>query len=147
MKKNLLLIVVMSLFAITASAKKETTSVIFSVPLHCENCVQKVESNIAFEKGVKGIECNIANQTVKVTYVSEKTNVENLKKGFAKIGYADVKEKTACCSAEKTATCCDKKDTSKACCKDKQKEECNKSCADKHDHETEAKKPCCSEGH
>lgn len=132
MKKNLLLIVVMSLFAITASAKKETTSVTFIVPLDCENCVKKVESNIAFEKGVKGLECNIAEQTVKVTYLDDKTNVEDLKKGFAKIGYADVKVKASCCSSEKKTECCDKAE--KACCEDKEKKECDKSATDEHKH-------------
>lgn len=134
MKKNLLLIVVMSLFAITASAKKETSSVTFIVPLDCENCVKKVESNIAFEKGVKGLECNIAEQTVKVSYQADKTNVEELKKGFAKIGYADVKEKQSCCSTEKKTECCETAKADEPCCEEKEKKESKESSHDEHTH-------------
>lgn len=132
MKKNLLL-VVMCLFAIAASAKTETKKVTFNVPLHCEGCVSKVEKNIAFEKGVKGLVCNIEKQTVEVTYLPKKTNVEDLKKGFAKIGYENVTlAKAKCCSEEhehaeekehKPAKCCEKEEAS---CEKKQKSCCSK---------------------
>jgi len=109
MKKQLL-IMLMCLFTLATYAKKETTAVTFNVPLDCQNCVKKVESNIGFEKGVKALECDIAKQTVKVTFRPDKTNVEALKKGFAKIGYEDVsivKEKKA-------------EEADKACCQDSQ---------------------------
>jgi mercuric ion binding protein len=126
MKKNLLL-AVMCLFAITASAKKEYATVTFAVPIECENCVNKVESNIAFEKGVKDIKCDIAGETVTVTYDANKTNVVELKAGFAKINYKDVQVKSevkACCAAKVAAgeePCCTvaQADTKKACCKGK----------------------------
>lgn len=117
MKKNVLL-VLMCLFAISTYAKKETTSVTFNVALDCENCIKKVESNIAFEKGVKALECSIKDQTVTVSYLDNKTNVENLKKGFAKIGYENITVKEPCCATKTVKD--DKKEAVKGgCCTEK----------------------------
>ena len=109
MKKNLLL-VVMCLLALNTYAKKENKSVTFNVPIECENCVKKVEGNIAFEKGVTALACNLKEKTVTVTYSPEKTNVENLKKGFSKIGYDNISVKKTCCEKTKEKTPCSDKD-------------------------------------
>ena len=134
MKKNLLL-VLMCMFAVSIYAKKETTTVTFNVPLDCENCVKTVEGNIAFEKGVKALDCNLAEKTVTVTYFNEKTNVENLKKGFEKIGYKDITEKKACCSTAKTESCCSK---------DTETKKCDKSCSEDKCCSKDDKKEACS---
>ncbi|MDR1371383.1 MAG: heavy-metal-associated domain-containing protein [Dysgonamonadaceae bacterium] len=56
----------------------------------CENCQAKVEKNIAFEKGVTDLKCTLSDKTVEVTYKTDKTNPENLKKGFKKFGMTAV---------------------------------------------------------
>lgn len=126
MKKQLL-ILMMSLFAITMMAEKKQEVTTFNVPMTCENCVTKIESNMAFEKGVKDLECNLENKTVKVTYLAEKTDVEKLKKGFEKIGYE------ATVSGEK---CCESKQ-----CKGECKSECKGECKN-----SESKTDCCAKG-
>jgi len=156
MKKNVLL-VLMCMFAISTYAKKELSTVTFNVDMDCENCVKKIESNIAFEKGVKALDCNLAEKTVSVTYQESKTDIAKLKEGFSKIGYENVTEKKACCSGEKAEGCCSKdtkaeacsgKDCDKACCsKDAKKEACcsgdkAEACSSK-DAEADA---CCSKG-
>lgn len=67
-------------------AKVDKKTVLFSVDLHCEGCINKIEKNIAFEKGVKDLSCDLKKKTVLVTYDAEKTNVETLQKAFEKIG-------------------------------------------------------------
>lgn len=131
MKKNVLL-VLMCMFAISIYAKKETTTVTFNVPLDCENCVKKVESNIAFEKGVKALDCSIEAQTVSVTYLAEKTDVDKLKAGFAKIGYDNVTVKGECCSSEKKEGCCSETKTE---CSDSTSSSCPSKAKPKQDHE------------
>ena len=42
--------------------------------------------NIAFEKGVKDIVCDLDTKTVTVTFDADKTNTEALLKAFDKIG-------------------------------------------------------------
>ena len=142
MKKNVLL-VLMCMFAISSYARKENESVTFNVKLDCENCINKIESNLAFEKGVKDLACSLEKQSVTVTYAADKTNVEDLKKGFAKIGYDDVTVKKTCCSTEKAKTCSSKDADKKACPKDCDKACCSKD-ADKKACSTDGDKACCS---
>ena len=64
-------------------AKKET--VVLSCDLHCQGCCDKIMKNIAFEKGVKDIVCDLEKKTVAVTFDPRKTDVETLLKAFEKI--------------------------------------------------------------
>lgn len=71
-----------------ASRKKaEIKEVIFNVQLHCENCVKKVQENIAFEKGVKDLKISLEDQTVTIKYDAAKTSEEVLKAAIVKLGY------------------------------------------------------------
>ncbi len=67
--------------------KGEVKEVIFNVHLHCANCVKKVEENIAFEKGVKGLDVSLENQTVAIKYDAAKTSEAILKAAIEKLGY------------------------------------------------------------
>ncbi len=70
-----------------AKKKGEIKDVTFHVHLHCENCVKKVQENIAFEKGVKGLEVSLENQTVAIKYDAAKTSEATLKAAVEKLGY------------------------------------------------------------
>lgn len=72
-----------------ANTKKTVT---FQVSMHCQSCATRIEKEVTFEKGVKNLEINLEDKTVKVTFDSIKTNVNTLKKGIEKLGY-EVKEK------------------------------------------------------
>ena len=67
--------------ALSAGPKKkaEIKEVTFSVHLHCQNCVNKVQENIAFEKGVKDLKVSLDHQTVFVKYDAAKTSEATLK--------------------------------------------------------------------
>ena len=90
MKKAIIVIITaLMAFSVSLSAgprkKAELKEVTFSVHLHCENCVNKVQENIAFEKGVKGLEVSLEKQTVAVKYDPAKTSVETLKAAIQKL--------------------------------------------------------------
>ncbi|MDO5665085.1 MAG: heavy-metal-associated domain-containing protein [Bacteroidia bacterium] len=51
----------------------------------CNHCVKKINNNIAFEKGVTGLDFDQPNRLVKVTYRKDRTSPEKLKAAFAKI--------------------------------------------------------------
>lgn len=55
--------------------------------MHCENCENKIKSNMRFEKGVKKVETNLKTQEVTITYDPAKNSVEGLQAGMKKIGY------------------------------------------------------------
>lgn len=63
------------------------TVVLRSEGVHCSNCAKKISENIAFEKGVKGLEITLNNKCIKITYDAKKTTVEKLQAALRKLGY------------------------------------------------------------
>lgn len=63
------------------------TVVLRSEGVHCSNCAKKISENIAFEKGVKGLEITLNNKCIKITYDAKKTTVEKLQEALRKLGY------------------------------------------------------------
>lgn len=74
--------------AFAKESKKER--VVFSVDLHCDDCVKKIMKNIAFEKGVIDLKPDLNKKEVMVVYNNQKTDLNKLIAAFKKIGY-DVK--------------------------------------------------------
>lgn len=72
--------------AYAQDAKKKKESVTFFVEgMDCANCVKKIEKNIAFEKGVTDLKCDLTTRTAVVTYKSDKTSKTKLIAAFKKI--------------------------------------------------------------
>lgn len=72
-------------FAQDAKKKKETVT-FFVEGMDCQNCVKKIEKNIAFEKGVTDLKCDLTTRTAIVTYKDDKTSKTKLAAAFKKIG-------------------------------------------------------------
>lgn len=92
MKKTIAIVIAaLMVFSVSMSAgpkkKGEIRNVTFNVHLHCENCVKKVQENIAFEKGVKGLEVSLEDQTVAIKYDAAKTSEQTLKAAIEELGY------------------------------------------------------------
>lgn len=89
--KSILLAIIMlvSFAGVSAQSQKGSSKgeVLFSVPMDCHGCKTKIEKNIAFEKGVKDLDVNLEDKTVKITYDKRKTSQENLKAALGKLGY------------------------------------------------------------
>ena len=76
------------LSAMTASAKDIKTVVLTPTPqMHCENCENKVKTNLKFVKGVKSIKTSVEKQTITVEYDAEKTNVDKIQESLKKAKY------------------------------------------------------------
>lgn len=85
--KKIIMIMMACLVSLGMMAAKENLQVVvLGCELHCQGCCDKVMKNIAFEKGVKDLACDLKHQMVTVTYDANKTNVEKLQKAFDKIG-------------------------------------------------------------
>lgn len=74
--------VLLTLALLTAFAE-----VTFQTDLHCKTCVNKVEENIAFERGVKDLKVSLQENTIYIKYDTRKTDVEKLTKSINKLGY------------------------------------------------------------
>lgn len=71
-------------------AKAEIKEVNFHVHLHCNNCVKKVQDNIAFEKGVKDL--HVTQHSILIKYDAAKTSEAVLKAAIEKLGYKILEE-------------------------------------------------------
>lgn len=80
--------VLCAVYASDLMAQKEsnTATVYFYVEaMECNNCKARIEKNIAFEKGVTDLECDLPSKMVAVTYRKDKTNPEKLARAFEKL--------------------------------------------------------------
>ena len=79
---------VVLVLATVCFGKDIRTVVLTTLPeMHCANCEKKIKENIRFEKGVKSIKTDLKTKTVTVEYDADKTNVQDIIKGFKKIKY------------------------------------------------------------
>lgn len=91
-----------------AATAKDIKTVVFttSPEMQCANCENKIKTNIRFVKGVKDIVTDLKTKTVTVKYDADKTTVDNLISGFAKINYKatvqDGKAAPSCCGGKST---------------------------------------------
>ena len=89
MKKILLVAVAMLMGSACMSAQTAQENYVkqtFNASIRCENCVKRVQDNVAaLGEGVKGVEVNLEKKQVVVEYDANKTNPENIIAGFEKI--------------------------------------------------------------
>lgn len=81
MKRTLLFLMVL-VASTMAFAKANKQTVVFDVNLHCQGCCDKVMKNIAYEKGVKDLRCDLEKKQVVVVFDADKTSVAQLQKAF-----------------------------------------------------------------
>ena len=75
----------------------------------CNMCKERLEHDMAYEKGVKAVELDMETKVLTIVYKKDKTTVEELRKAITMIGYdadgmvADVKAHDrlpACCKKD-----------------------------------------------
>jgi copper chaperone CopZ len=92
--KNLLLILTFVIGATTltnaqAPARKKVlqTVTIQTPSVQCDMCKKKIESFMAKEEGVTKTVVDYKKKTTKVTFWTDRTNIENVKTAIANVGY------------------------------------------------------------
>ena len=91
--KRILLVIICAMvtfsmiYAQETKKKSNKETVTFLIEnMHCQNCINKIEKNIAFEKGVTDLKCDLSTLTAEVTYRADKTTEDKLVAAFDKIG-------------------------------------------------------------
>ena len=75
-------------------ATENVGEVVFATNMHCDKCVNKLNENLAFLKGVKDLKVSLKDQTIKIKYDRRKTDEKTLADAIKKLGYkADKVEK------------------------------------------------------
>jgi mercuric ion binding protein len=114
MKKILWMTMVVNCFFLVSRAQQpvrkgalETATI--SVPtVQCEQCKDRIERYISREDGIQMVKVDYKHHTCKVTYIWDRTTIENIKTAIANIGY-DAGDVAADPEAyKKLPTCCKK---------------------------------------
>jgi periplasmic mercuric ion binding protein len=110
MKKSLLfLALVLGIATLSNAQTKASQTVTIKTPtVQCESCKQRIENTMARQEGVTKTVVNYKNKTTKVTFWSERTNIENVKTAIANAGY-DADDVSADAEAYKRLPMCCKK--------------------------------------
>lgn len=97
----------------TIGAKPKNTTdgnetVVFKTNITCDNCKQRIEESIPFEKGVKSVYVNVPEKLVAVEFDSSKTSEEKIRKAIEKLGYTAEKADADLLAADRSKECCRK---------------------------------------
>ncbi|GAA4456146.1 hypothetical protein GCM10023189_24950 [Nibrella saemangeumensis] len=112
--KNLLFGLIATLMLTTGTAFRTTDDKEKEVKIKtsaiCEMCKERIERNLAFEKGVKESNLNLDDKVVTVKYNPKKTDAAKIKANISKSGY-DADEITADEKGYNKLPSCCKKDS------------------------------------
>jgi mercuric ion binding protein len=84
--KKILAALIMVL-SIAWSAKAQDTTIVIKSTAQCQECKDKIESTLNYEKGVKSSSVNIETQEVTVIYNPLKTTPDKIRAAISKAGY------------------------------------------------------------
>ena len=111
MKRLLFLTVALAgIFTIGFSQAKKglQTAVIKTPTVQCEMCKKRIEDFVKRDGGVQKVTVDYKKKVVKVTFLTDRTNIENIKAAIANVGY-DADDVTANEeSYKKLPKCCKK---------------------------------------
>lgn len=104
-------ITILALFALVGSAnaqQKPGKAEIKTPTVQCDMCKGKIEKYLMRQYGVTGVKVDVKKKVTGVTWIPDRTNIENIKAAIATVGYDadDVEaEETA---YKKLPACCKK---------------------------------------
>ena len=109
MPRNFLLSLAALLFVSGAFAQKSDAKVVIKTPtVQCEKCQKRIQDYMSHEDGVVKCAVDYKKKTATVTYLPDRTNIENIKTAIANVGY-DADDVTANPDSYKALpTCCKK---------------------------------------
>jgi len=93
---------------VSAQQKKPVTVKIMTPTVQCEMCKERIEEYLAEEDGILKTVVNFKQKYVTVTYLTDRTNLENIKTAIANTGYDAEDVKAAPDAYNKLPKCCKK---------------------------------------
>ena len=93
----------------TFAQQKAVKTVVIKTPtVQCESCKKRIENYMGHEEGIQKVNVDVKKHQTSVTYLTDRTNPENIKALIANVGY-DADDVTAEPDAYKRLpTCCKK---------------------------------------
>jgi periplasmic mercuric ion binding protein len=87
MKKLVLFIALIAGATLAQAQGKQKTVTVKTPTVQCESCKQRIETYLAKEEGVFKTTVDYKRKVTKVSFYTDKTNVENVKTAIANAGY------------------------------------------------------------
>jgi len=90
--KNLVTLIIIAFMAINtqsafAQKAKKTETITIKTSAQCEMCKERIEKDLAYEKGIVSSNLDVETQVVTVKYKIAKTTPEKIRIAITKIGY------------------------------------------------------------
>lgn len=106
---QLCLIALLGLVFTSFAQQKATDKAVIKTPtVQCAMCKEKIENYLAHEYGITSVKVDFKKKTTTVTWLTDRTNIENIKTAIANAGY-DADDVTADETAyKKLPKCCKK---------------------------------------
>jgi copper chaperone CopZ len=108
MKKFILLLMLGFAIGANAQQKKPITVTINTPSVQCDMCKNKIEDYLKYEDGVTKVVVNPKQKKTVVTYLTDRTNLNNIKTAIANVGYDAEEIKAAKDAYDKLPSCCKK---------------------------------------
>ena len=70
-----------------AQKEKSTATTVIKISSQCDMCKKRIETGLLYMPGVKNATVTVATSTIEVKYKKSKTNLKELEKAIAAIGY------------------------------------------------------------
>ncbi len=102
----------MTLFSVTLSANDKTETIIIKTTIHCDHCLRcescglNINRGTRKAKGIKKVKIDPAANTITVTYRTDRTDPDTIRKAIAAAGYDADDIKAAPAAYEKLDGCC-----------------------------------------
>ncbi len=101
-------IIGLSFFNSAIAQQKPQTIKIKTPTVQCKSCKERIENYLMREDGIKKVKVDYKRKETTVTFLPDRTNIENIKTAIANVGY-DADNVTANeDSYKKLPTCCKK---------------------------------------
>ena len=108
MKKFILLLMLGFAVGANAQQKKPITVTINTPSVQCDMCKNKIEGYLKYEEGVTKVVVNPKQKKTVVTYLTDRTNLNNIKTAIANFGYDAEEIKAVKDAYDKLPACCKK---------------------------------------
>ncbi len=104
--KKIIVLALVILSNIAFAQTKKTAEIKIQTSAECDMCKKRIESGMAYEKGIKFTKLDVPSKVLTVKYNTDKTSPEKIKQEISKLGYDADEVKADSIAYAKLPSCC-----------------------------------------
>lgn len=104
--KKIIVLALVIVSNIAFAQTKKTAEIKIQTSAECDMCKKRIESGLAYEKGIKFSNLDVPTKVLTVTYNTDKTSPEKIKQAVSKLGYDADEVKADSIAYTKLPSCC-----------------------------------------